>query len=64
MNLNKKKLNLNLVLIIIGGILLLYDLTQQQTNVYVSITGLVLLMSGIYKSTQTKVDDNTENENS
>ena len=61
---NKIKPNLNLLFIIIGGGLLLYDLTQQQTNIYVSTLGLVLLMLGLYKSTQRKVGDDPENENS
>ena len=57
MNLNGTKLNLNIFFIVIGSSLLLYDLAQQQTNVYISTTGLVLLMLGLYKSTQHNVDD-------
>ena len=64
MNINKRKLNLNILSIVIGGSLLLYDLTLQQTNVYVSTLGVVLLMLGIYKSTQRKVDDNPEDKSS
>jgi len=58
MDVNKRKQSLNLIFILIGGGLLLYDLTQEETGVYVSTIGLVLLMFGLYKSTRQWVDDN------
>lgn len=62
MDVNKGKQSLNLIFILIGGGLLLYDLTQESTNVYVSTIGLVLLMFGLYKSTRQWVNDNPKDE--
>lgn len=58
MDVNKNKQTLNLIFILIGGGLLLYDLTRETTDVYISTAGLVLLMYGLYKSTRQWVDDN------
>ena len=62
MDVNKRKQSLNLIFILIGGGLLLYDLTQEGTDVYVSTIGLVLLMFGLYKSTRQWVDDNPKDD--
>ncbi len=62
MDVNKGKQSLNLIFIVLGGGLLLYDLTQEGTNVYISTIGLVLLMFGLYKSTRQWVDDNPKDD--
>lgn len=62
MDVNKNKQGLNLIFILVGGGLLLYDLTQDTTNVYISTLGLVLHMYGLYKSTRQWVDDNPKDE--
>ena len=62
MDVNKGKQSLNLIFILLGGGLLLYDLTQEGTNVYISTIGLVLLMFGLYKSTRQWVDDNPKDD--
>ena len=62
MDVNKGKQSLNLIFILLGGGLLLYDLTQEGTNVYISTIGLVLLMFGLYKSTRQWMDDNPKDD--
>ncbi len=62
MDVNKGKQSLNLIFILLGGGLLLYDLTQESTNVYISTIGLVLLMFGLYKSTRQWVNDNPKDD--
>jgi len=63
MDVNKKNQSINFIFILIGGGLLLYDLSQEETNVYISTIGLVFLMFGLYKSTRQWVDDNPKDGN-
>ncbi|WP_194850750.1 hypothetical protein [Nonlabens antarcticus] len=42
----------NGVLILIGGALLVYTLTVTDTNIYVQVLGLVLLMIGAYRASK------------
>ncbi|NJW54120.1 hypothetical protein [Salinimicrobium oceani] len=55
---------LNSMLIIIGGAILLFEISGEERNVYVMILGLVLLMFGLYKATnfwvETKDDHKAE----
>lgn len=51
-------------LIIVGGIaLLLYDFIAKPEQVYFKIAGLVVLMFGLYKSTQQWTSDNKSEDN-
>lgn len=64
---NKEKSQLiNTVLILSGGVLLLFEISGDQKNVYVLIAGLVLLMLGLYRATNhwvyTKDDHKEEND--
>lgn len=59
---NSKKQVLNLVIIVVGAVLLIYDLTGENENIYIKIGGLVLLMFGLYTATQQWVVGNEENE--
>lgn len=60
---NSKRQTLNIVIIVVGAALLIYDLTGENENVYLKIIGLVLLMFGLYTATQQWVAGNEENEN-
>lgn len=42
---------INACLIIGGGLLLAFEITQEEKNVYLLITGIVLLMIGLYRAT-------------
>lgn len=64
-----KKINsqvLNSFLIIVGGAMLLYEISGDKENVYVLIAGIILLMFGLYRATNhwvyTKDDHKQENE--
>lgn len=37
--------------IIVGGILLLFEISKDDKNVYILIPGLILLMFGLYRAT-------------
>ena len=41
----------NTVLIVAGGILLIIELAAEQKNVYLLITGIIILMFGLYRAT-------------
>lgn len=60
---NSKRQTLNIVIIVVGAALLIYDLTGENENIYLKIIGLVLLMFGLYTATQQWVAGNEENEN-
>lgn len=55
---------INSMLILVGGAILLFQISGEQRNVYAMIVGLVLLMFGLFKATnfwvETK-DDHKEN---
>ena len=42
---------INTILIIIGGILLIFQLTDAERNPYLLILGLAILMFGLYRAT-------------
>lgn len=59
---NQKKQVLNIVVLLLGAGLLIYDLTGENDNVYIKIIGLVLLMFGLYTTTQQWVAGNEQEE--
>lgn len=56
----------NSFLIILGGAMLLYEISGDKENVYILIVGIILLMFGLYRATNhwvyTKDDHKQENE--
>ncbi|MGM0933824.1 MAG: hypothetical protein ACQEWD_10305 [Bacteroidota bacterium] len=42
---------INTVLIVLGGALLLYTIAAEDANQYVKITGLVIIMFGLFRAT-------------
>lgn len=50
MNLNRQLINV--LIVVIGAGLLIYDLAAEGENIYIKISGLVLLMYGLYTATQ------------
>lgn len=56
----------NSMLILVGGAILLYEISGEERNVYSMILGLVLLMYGLFKATnfwvETKDDHKEEQE--
>ncbi|UZH54987.1 hypothetical protein JRG66_13640 [Salinimicrobium tongyeongense] len=62
---------INSAVIIIGGMLLIFEISGEERNVYVMIVGLVMLMFGLYRATNFwietkddhKKDEDTENQN-
>ena len=64
-----KKINsqvLNSFFIILGGALLLFEISGDKKNVYLLIVGIILLMFGLYRATNhwvyTKDDHKEEND--
>lgn len=63
---------INSAVIIIGGVLLIFEISGEERNVYVMIIGLVMLMFGLYRATNYwvetkddhKKDEEGENNNS
>lgn len=55
---NASKQTLNTIIIVVGIGLLLYDFIAKPEAVYFKILGLVVLMFGLYKSTQQWTSDN------
>jgi hypothetical protein len=57
---------LNSILILVGGAVLLFEISGEERNVYVMVLGLVMLMFGLYRATnfwvETKDDHKKENE--
>lgn len=47
---------MNSMSIIVGGAILLFEISGEDRNVYVMILGLVLLMFGLYRATNFWVD--------
>lgn len=47
---------INSMLILVGGAILLYEISAEERNVYSMIVGLVLLMYGLFKATNFWVD--------
>lgn len=58
---------INSVLILVGGAMLLFQISGEERNVYIMILGLVFLMFGLYRATNfwvdTKDDHKEDNEN-
>lgn len=56
----------NSMLILVGGVILLFQISGEERNVYMMILGIVLLMYGLYNATQywveTKDDHKKEEE--
>lgn len=56
----------NSLFIIVGGAILLFEISGEEKNVYFMILGLVLLMFGLYRATnfwvETKDDHKSEKE--
>lgn len=50
----------NVFIVVIGAGMLIYNMAMESENIYVKIIGLVLLMYGLYTSTQQWVTDNKE----
>lgn len=61
-NINASKQSLNTFIIVVGIALLLYDFITNPDQVYFKIAGLVILMFGLYKSTQQWTSDNKSEE--
>lgn len=57
---------INTMLILVGGAILIYEISGEERNVYSMIIGLVLLMYGLFKATnfwvETKDDHKEEQE--
>lgn len=57
---------LNSILILVGGAILLFQISGEERNVYFMVLGLVMLMFGLYRATNfwvdTKDDHKKENE--
>jgi len=62
-----KPRNINLILIVIGGGIAIYAEAGEQQNVYILISGLLVLMIGLYRFSKQIPDkesiDETENKN-
>lgn len=52
-----KKSRFNLIMILLGGGFLVFDLTGQNNNLILKIAALVLLMFGLYNLTQKMISD-------
>jgi len=56
----------NSLFIVVGGAILLYEISGEERNVYAMIMGLVLLMYGLYRATnfwvETKDDHKKDKE--
>ena len=65
MNTNNSQV-INTVLIVVGGALLIYQISTQEKNPYLMIFGIVFLMWGLYRATNhwvvTKDDHNKEDD--
>jgi membrane-bound ClpP family serine protease len=59
---NTKKQIVYTAFIIIGAVMLIFDLTGANENVYLKIGGLVLLMLGLYNSTKQWAKDNPKDD--
>lgn len=61
---NTKKQAIYTAFIIIGAILIIFDLSGENENVYIRIGGLVILMIGLYNSTKQWAKDNPKDDQS
>ena len=59
---NASKQTVNTIIIVAGIGLLLYDFISKPEEVYFKISGLIILMFGLYKSTQQWTSDNKSND--
>lgn len=59
---NASKQTVNTIIIVTGIGLLMYDFISKPEDVYFKIFGLVILMFGLYKSTQQWTSDNKSND--
>lgn len=59
---NTKKQAFYTIFIVIGAVILIYDLSTNSEEVYLKIVGLVLLMFGLYSSTRQWASDNPKEE--
>ena len=57
-----KKQLFSTLLILIGGVLLVYTMINEQSNVYFKIVGIIFLMIGLFRATRVWVDDNKKDE--
>ena len=57
---------INFILIALGGVLLLFEISGEKENVYFLVIGIILLMFGLYRATNhwvyTKDDHKVDNE--
>ncbi|OUR91074.1 hypothetical protein A9Q87_11405 [Flavobacteriales bacterium 34_180_T64] len=51
---------INYVLILVGGVVALYAQAGESQNVYVLIGGIVMLMTGIYRTSRNIPSKNTD----
>ena len=57
-----KKQLFSTLLILIGGVLLVYTMINEQSSVYFKIVGIIFLMIGLFRATRVWVDDNKKDE--
>ncbi len=50
----------NILIVVIGAGILIYDLAVEDENIYIKVIGLVLLMYGLYTATQQWTVENRE----
>ena len=50
------------VLIVIGGVLLIYSMMYDTNSVYIKVVGIIFLMFGLFRATRVWVDDNQKEE--
>lgn len=54
---------INTFLIVVGGGILLYEISGEKENVYVLIAGIIMLMLGLYRATNHWVDTKDDYKN-
>ncbi len=57
---NTKKQLFSTLFILIGAVLLVYGMIVENTNVYIKVIGIIILMFGLYSSTKVWVEDNKQ----
>ena len=57
-----KKQLFSTLLILIGGVLLVYTMIDEQSRIYFKIVGIIFLMIGLFRATRVWVDDNKKDE--
>ena len=63
-NINTSKQSFNTLIIVIGAGLMIYDFINKPDVVYFKVAGLIILMFGLYKSTQQWTADNKREDSS